>query len=140
MAWRDWPSNDRTSHRMGSIEKAVLKNFTIFIGKHPCWNTVAGLKACILLKRDSNTGFFLWTLRNFQEHLFWRRSANGCFWNALKAYFICFNVSSLKIIKNGFYLILKALFVIKIFKFLSWSFGLVEETAWIEIQGQFENF
>ena len=42
-------------------------------------------------------------------------------------------------IKNGFYLILEALFVIKIFKFLSWSFGLVEETAWIEIPGQFEN-
>ena len=42
-------------------------------------------------------------------------------------------------IKNGFYLILEALFVIKIFKFLSWSFGLVEETVWIEIQGQFEN-
>ena len=33
--------------------------------------------------------------------------------------FICFNESHLKIIKNAFYFILKALFVVKIFKFLS---------------------
>ena len=29
--------------------------------------------------------------------------------------------------KNGFYLILKALFVLKIFTFLSWLFGYVEK-------------
>ena len=34
-----------------------------------------------LLKRDSNTGFFLWILRNFQEHLFWRTSVNHCLWS-----------------------------------------------------------
>ena len=34
--------------------------------------------------------------------------------------------------KNVFYFILKALFVLKIFKFLSWLFGHVEETAWLE--------
>ena len=33
--------------------------------------------------------------------------------------FICFNESTLKTIKNAFYFILKALFVLKIFKFLS---------------------
>ena len=32
---------------------------------------------------------------------------------------ICFNKSPLKIIKNAFYFIIKALFVLKIFKFLS---------------------
>ena len=32
-----------------------------------------------LLKGDSNTGAFLWNLRNFQEHLFWRKSAKDCF-------------------------------------------------------------
>ena len=31
-----------------------------------------------LLKRDSKTGAFLWILRNFSEHLFWRTSVNGC--------------------------------------------------------------
>ena len=33
------------------------------------------------LKRDSNTGNFLWILRNFLEQLFWRPSANDCFYN-----------------------------------------------------------
>ena len=28
-----------------------------------------------LLKRDSNTNVFLWMLRNFWEHLFWRTSS-----------------------------------------------------------------
>ena len=46
-----------------------------------------------------------------------------------KYIFICFNKSPLKMMKNAFYFILKALFVLKIFKFLSWHFGHVEETA-----------
>ena len=37
------------------------------------------------------------------------------------------------VVKNAFYFILKALFVLKIFKFLSWLFGHVEKTAWLEI-------
>ena len=35
-------------------------------------------------------------------------------------------------IKNGFYFPLKALFVVKIFKFLSWLFGHVEKTVRLE--------
>ena len=39
---------NRSSHRMCSIKKAVLKNFAIFTGKHLCqslfFNKVAGLK------------------------------------------------------------------------------------------------
>ena len=46
--------------------------------------------------------------------------------------FICFNKSSVKIMKNALYFILKALFVLKIFKTLSWNFGHVEEMAWLE--------
>ena len=34
--------------------------------------------------------------------------------------------------KNAFYLILKALFVLKIFKILSWLFGHVGKIAWLE--------
>ena len=34
--------------------------------------------------------------------------------------------------KNAFYFILKALFVLKIFKFSFWRFGHVEDTAWLE--------
>ena len=40
-----------------------------------------------------------------------------------KIVFICFNDSPLKIMKNAFYVIVKVLFVLKIFKFLSWLFG-----------------
>ena len=36
-----------------------------------------------------------------------------------KKCFICFNESLLKVMKNAFYFILKALFVLKIFNFLS---------------------
>ena len=35
--------------------------------------------------------------------------------------------------ENAFLFILKALFILKIFKFLSWIFGHVEETTWLEI-------
>ena len=37
-------------------------------------------------------------------------------------FFIGFNESPLKIMKNAFYMILKALFILNIFKFLSWLF------------------
>ena len=37
--------------------------------------------------------------------------------------------------KNAIYLILKALFVLKKFKFLSWPLGHVEKTAWLEREG-----
>ena len=43
--------------------------------------------------------------------------------------FICFNESPLKLMKNIFYLILKVIFVLKIYKFLSLLLGHVEETA-----------
>ena len=43
--------------------------------------------------------------------------------------FISFNESPLKMMKNAFYFVLKALFILKIFKFLSWHFGHVAETA-----------
>ena len=46
-----------------------------------------------------------------------------------KTYVICFIESPLKVMKNAFYLVLKALFVLKIFKFLSWLFGHAGKTA-----------
>ena len=47
-------------------------------------------------------------------------------------FFICFKDSILRMMKNAFYFILKGLFVLKIFKFLSWLFTHVEKTAWLE--------
>ena len=46
-----------------------------------------------------------------------------------KNFFICFNESPLKLMKNVFYINLKALFVLKIFKFLSSLFGHREKVA-----------
>ena len=48
-----------------------------------------------------------------------------------KICFICFNESPYND-KTFFYFILKVLFVLKIFRFLSWLFGHVENTAWLE--------
>ena len=44
-----------------------------------------------------------------------------------KLFFICVNDSSSKMIKNAFYFIVKALFVLKIFRFLFLLFGHVEK-------------
>ena len=46
-----------------------------------------------------------------------------------KSLFTCFDEILLKMMKNAFYFILKALSFRKIFKFLSRQFGHVEETA-----------
>ena len=55
--------NSRSSHQSCSIEKAVLKNFAIFTGKHLCWSlSLIDLRAsrpATFLKRDSNTVVFL---------------------------------------------------------------------------------
>ena len=45
---------------------------------------------------------------------------------------ICLIESPLKVMKNALYFNLKALFVLKIFKFLSRLFGNAGETAWLE--------
>ena len=47
--------------------------------------------------------------------------------------FICFNESPSKVMENAFFVRKKALFVLKIF--LSWLFGHVEKTAWLELEG-----
>ena len=52
-------------HRRYSMKKSVLKNFAIFTGKHlsrSLFNKVEGLKA--------------------YDHLFWKTSANGSFWES----------------------------------------------------------
>ena len=50
-------------------KKDFLRNFAKLTGKHLCqglfYNKVAGLRPPTLLKRDSNTGVFLWIFRNF---------------------------------------------------------------------------
>ena len=46
--------NSRSSHQSCSIEKAVLKNFSIFTGKHLCWSLLLRLacfKSCNFLEK-----------------------------------------------------------------------------------------
>ena len=54
-----------------------------------------------------------------------------------KSCFICFNEDPLKMMKSDFYFILKALFVLTIFKFLSGIFGHEEKTAKIRLISKF---
>ena len=66
----------RSSHRRCSIKKAILKNFpnsteSTFVGVS---FSIKLLAFRLVLKRNSNTGVFY-------EHLFWRTSANDCFWH-----------------------------------------------------------
>ena len=44
---------------------------------------------------------------------------------------ICSIENPLKMMKDAFYFILKALFIVKIFKFLSWLFDQLGKTAWL---------
>ena len=63
-----------------------------------------------LLKRDPNTGVFLWTLRNFYEHLCWSTSANDCF---------C--ISEIQTIRKVIYILAKNfIFSFKIYKIFSY--------------------
>ena len=64
----------RSSHRRCSVKKGVLKNLRNFTGKHLYWSLflikLQTFRPATLLRRDSNTGFFLWNLQSFYEHLF----------------------------------------------------------------------
>ena len=52
--------------------------------------------------------------------------------------FICFNESPLKMVKNIFYFILRALFDLKMFKLLSWLFGDIGKTSFYEYKVNFK--
>ena len=74
----------RISYWRCSTKRAVLKNFAIFRGKHLCMSLflkkLQAWRPATLLKRDSNTGAFPLNIANFLKTLFWRTSANACFW------------------------------------------------------------
>ena len=62
----------------------VLKNCAIFVVDYFCWSLflirLQAFESVNLLKRDSNTGVFLWILRNFYKHLFLQNTFGNCFW------------------------------------------------------------
>ena len=60
--------NSRNGHHRGSVEKAVLKNFALFTGKHLSLFLIEWQpwRPVILLKETSNkTSVFMWILPNF---------------------------------------------------------------------------
>ena len=56
----------KNSEAVCSVKKAVLKFFFNIQRKTSVFGSIFNN----FVKKDSNTGFFLWILRNFQEHLF----------------------------------------------------------------------
>ena len=66
--------NDRSSCSQIFVKINVLKIFAIFTRKHLCRSVflrrLQVLKPANLLKRDSNTGIFLWILQNFLRTAF----------------------------------------------------------------------
>ena len=74
------------------------------------------------LKANSHTWENFWWLKLFKSDQKLFLKANSQIWE-----FFLVTESSLKIMKNYSYLTLKALFVLKLFKFLSWLFGNVEK-------------
>ena len=63
----------RSSRLQMFYKKGVLKNFSSFTEKHLFWSLFwIELSPTTLLKRDSNTGVFLWILQHFKNSLFYR--------------------------------------------------------------------
>ena len=143
----------RSSHRRCSVEKGIFKNLQNLL-KFAKIVGVQTFRHATLLKRDFNTDVSLeiceiFKNNYFEEHLRTRSyhsMITPCCEQLLLSFLeftklkvglspskkISFYLLQWKPFKNdenSFYFILKALFVLKIFKFLSWHFGHVEETA-----------
>ena len=81
--------------------------------------------------------FSSWKVKINQINSYFRIIASLTLWSLSrtltfqKKFFFFFNGSLFKMMKNAFYFILKALFVLKIFNFLSWLFGHVKK-KWLD--------
>ena len=63
--------------------KKMLKIISQYSQENTCVSSISFLikkRPTTLWKRDYIAGVFLVILSNFYEHLFWRTSVNGCFW------------------------------------------------------------
>ena len=93
-------------------KKAFLKSFAIFSGKHLCWSLflikLKVFRPATLLKRDSNTGDFLWILWKLSEMCYYQLScfhAQTCTRDMRRTTHQVLNFKSVKITK--FYIISK---------------------------------
>ena len=78
-----WVSSNKKNPHEGALYKVVLKDFTELSGNHLCqilfFDKVAGLRHKLYLKRDFDTGIFLWkcsSLRTLKELAFWHPPYN----------------------------------------------------------------
>ena len=94
------------------------------------WNDPNGVLGLITEQANIMMIFVTWNLCSTKETEYCLILKSNS--HLPKTCVICFIESPLKMMKNAFYFILKALFVLKIFKFLSWLFGHIEKTAWLE--------
>ena len=64
----------RSSHLQMFLKTSLFENFVIFTGKHLCWSLftikLLAFRQATILKRDSNTGVFLWILESFKNNFF----------------------------------------------------------------------
>ena len=96
-----WWLVDRSSHRRCYLRKGVPRNSAKFTGstcarisfliKVQAWGqslffNKVGLQ--LYYKRDSGRGVFVWILRNFLEHLFYRTLLGDCFCVKVRATFV----------------------------------------------------
>ena len=83
--------------------------------------------------RDKNTALMIFLFCQCCWSLLWCHYCKSLKFDShfLKNCFICFNESPLKIMKSAFYFILKALLILKMFKFLCWLFGHVKKSGLI---------
>ena len=79
---------NRSSSLKVFYQIGLLKNFKKFTGKHLCrnpfLNNVRACRPATLLKQKFRHMCFLWLLQNFEEHVFCRKSSNGCLWKNSK--------------------------------------------------------
>ena len=75
--------SSRSSHRICSVRKVVLRNFAKFIGKHLFqslfFNKIAGIRPATLLKKRLWHRCFPVNFAKSKEHLFYRTSLSDCF-------------------------------------------------------------
>ena len=76
------PKN-RSSRSRLFFKTGVLPNFANFTGKQLCRSLflikLQALRPATLLKRDSNTGVFLWICEIFKNTSFLQNTSGGCF-------------------------------------------------------------
>ena len=89
--------NNSSSHPEVFCKKDVFKDFRKFHRKtlvsESLFNKVADLQAVPLFKKRLQQRYFTVNIAKFQEHLFWRTSANVCLW-------ILKNYTALRILEN----------------------------------------